>query len=176
MENALQAVRSSRPAVAAVIAASLAIVVLCGVGVAAMLGWTRNPPPPPGPTSVATPSANVPATPQQAGRAAGPDGLEPNESIVEAPEFIAPPLQAPPMMPAYVNPSPPRAAPAPRRVSPPVALAPGNSTPAYTAPAPLAPRAQVQRASPPPAAPAPTTPHYIRIRPHPTDPNDPWPN
>lgn len=115
-------------------------------------------------------------TPQQATPTAGPDGLESNESIVDTPAYVAEPKAAA-MMPPYLDPPPARATPGPRRVMPPVAIAPGNTTSSRAPSNTIAPRVQSpQRNVSPPAAPAPVTPHYIRIRPHPTDPNDPWPN
>ena len=105
MDPALQAARTHRPVVVSVIAACVAVVLFCLVGIALMLGWialpTAN-----GvtPASVASPAQQVTGTLP---------ALDANESIVPAPENVSP------------TPAPPPAS------NPPVPTKPGPTTPRY---------------------------------------------
>ena len=100
MDSALQAARSHRPVIVSVIAACVAIVAFCLVGIALMLGWIAMP----GvqgitPASMASPAQQVTGTLP---------ALDANEAVVPAPENVSPPVATtPPPAPSPAAPTKP---------------------------------------------------------------------
>ena len=87
MDPALQAARSHRPVVVSVIAACVAVVLFCAVGIALMLGWIALP----GASGVTPASVALPAQ-QVTGTL---PALDANDTVVPAPENNSPAAPAP---------------------------------------------------------------------------------
>ena len=129
MTPQLEAIRSDRAVIASVIAAAVAVILFCLVGIAVMLGWAGGRGGGATPASLASPGQQVAGTGPEVDLVAG-------ETLVTPAPAAAPPAKVEPMMPPYGNPAVPKAAP-PRRAERPAAK-PAPSLPRYVRTEPLA--------------------------------------